>query len=62
MSSRCLGICQVLRYRSALSVSSFRQFRNGLVRCSKRLAGRRDTARECLVVQLRMRVRGWIRR
>ena len=57
MSSRCLGICQVLRYRSALSVSSFRQFRNGLDRRSKRLAGRRGISRAGRAVQLRLQVR-----
>ena len=42
MSSRCLGKCRDRPCMSALSVASFRQFHNGLVRRSKRLAGRRD--------------------
>ena len=57
MSSRCLGKCQVLRYRSVLSVSSFRQFRNGLDRRSKRLAERRGISRAGRAVQLRLRAR-----
>ena len=57
MSSKCLGRCQDRRYRSALSVSSFRQFRNGLIRRSKRLAGRRCISRAGRAVQLRLRAR-----